>query len=188
MDPFAIALGVSSLALSLYGGSRSSAGASQVYQAQQQQIGLEQKVQDQKKQQMELDARRQQMQVLRNQQRNRYLALNNATSQGAQFGSGLQGGYGQISGQAGNDLLGINQNLEIGRNIFGINSQISQSRISQSQGQSQMATGAAFSGLGSQLLSATPSLSSIGRNATQSGYQGQSYGPVPGFGAGRGFN
>jgi len=40
-------------------------------------------------------------------QRARSLALSTATNQGAQFGTGLQGGYGQISGESGTNMLGI---------------------------------------------------------------------------------
>jgi hypothetical protein len=56
-----------------------------------------------------------------------------ATGAGAQFGSGLQGAYGQISGQSGVNLLGIRQNLELGRNIFDINAGISQQQIAAQQ-------------------------------------------------------
>jgi hypothetical protein len=73
---------------------------------------------------MEVDARRQQLEIIRNQQRGRALGLTTATAQGAQRGSGLQGGYGQISGQTGVNLLGVQQNLQAGRNIFDANSNI----------------------------------------------------------------
>lgn len=94
-------------------------------------IGNEQAVEAQKAQAMELDARRQQLETIRNQQRGRALALTNATAQGASKGSGLQGGYGQVSGQTGVNELGIQQNLQIGENIFGLNTAISNSRIAE---------------------------------------------------------
>jgi len=78
-----------------------------------------------KRQAMEVDARRQQLEIIRNQQRGRALGLTTATSQGASKGSGLQGGYGQISGQTGVNLLGVQQNLQAGRAIFDANSNIS---------------------------------------------------------------
>lgn len=89
-------------------------------------------VQKQQQQAMELDARRQQLEVIRNQQRGRSLALTTAVAQGGSGGtrsSGLAGGYGQISGQSGVNLLGIQQNLDIGRNIFGQNNQISANKM-----------------------------------------------------------
>src|SRR5690349_12770116 len=85
--------------------------------------GLEQQTEAQRFAAMELDARRQSLEAIRQGQRARALGLTAATQQGAGFGSGLQGGYGQISGQTNQNLLGVGQNLEIGRNIFGINSQ-----------------------------------------------------------------
>jgi hypothetical protein len=78
-----------------------------------------------KRQAMEVDARRQQLEIVRGQQRARSLGLTNATSQGASKGSGLQGGYGQIAGQTGVNLLGVQQGLESGRNIFNANAAIS---------------------------------------------------------------
>lgn len=146
-----------------------SSGAKQSAEAQQEQVRLEQQVEAQKHQQMALEYRRNSMQLLRNQQRTRAMALQNATAQGAQQGSGLQGGYGQISGDAGNNMLGLNQNFEIGNNIFGLNAQISQQKILQSQAQSTMMTGNAISNLGGSLLKATPSLASIGQNAANLG-------------------
>ncbi len=102
---------------------------------------------------MELDARRKQMEVIRNQQRNNAIALAGATNQGASLGSGLQGGYGQISGESNTNAMGIQQNLEIGRGIFGNNQQISQDRINLAGFGSEAATGVGFSSFGSSLMS-----------------------------------
>lgn len=109
-------------------------GAQAQNQATKEIAGLEQGVEAQRFQAMELDARRQTMDAIRNNQRARALGLTSATQQGAQFGSGLQGGYGQISGQTNTNLLGIGQNLEIGRNIFGLNSQITQQKLAYAAG------------------------------------------------------
>lgn len=100
-------------------------------------IQQEMAIQQQRRQAMELDASRKQKEVIRNQQRARSLALTTATAQGASRGSGLQGGYGQISGQSGVNALGIQQNLQIGRNIFDYNYQISQNRIAASELETQ---------------------------------------------------
>lgn len=77
-----------------------------------------------KRQAMEVDARRQQLEIIRGQQRARALGLTNATAQGSSKGSGLQGGYGQISGQSGVNLLGVQQALQSGEAIFNANSNI----------------------------------------------------------------
>jgi hypothetical protein len=85
---------------------------------------FETQVEGKRQEAMNLDARRRSMEVIRNQQRYRAMALTNATAQGARQGSGLQGGYGQISGQSGVNLMGVLQNQMIGNDIFGLNSQI----------------------------------------------------------------
>ena len=90
---------------------------------------LNQNTENQRRQAMELDARRSQLEVIRNQQRGRALGLASATASGSSRGSGLQGGYGQIQGQSGVNLLGIQQCLEIGRNIFGNNAAITQNNL-----------------------------------------------------------
>lgn len=110
---------------------QSISASNQSYGINQSTIQSEQQIELQKKQAMEIDGRRQQMEVIRNQQRARAMGLTAATAQGASKGSGLQGGYGQASGQTGVNLLGIQQNLDIGRNIFGFNETISGNRIQQ---------------------------------------------------------
>jgi hypothetical protein len=95
-------------------------------------IQNEQTVQAQQQQAMELDARRQSLEIIRNQQRGRSLALSTAVAQGGSGGirsSALAGGYGQVSGQTGVNLLGVSQNLQIGENIFAANNAISSAKI-----------------------------------------------------------
>lgn len=105
------------------------AASQQSYGIQQNIIAAERGVQEQQRRAMELDGRRQQMEIIRNQQRARALALTGATAQGAAQGSGLQGGYGQISGITGTNMLGVSQALDIGRSIFGLNQNISDQRV-----------------------------------------------------------
>lgn len=88
-------------------------------------VGEQRDIEATKRQAMEVDARRQQLEIIRNQQRGRALGLATATAQGASKGSGLQGGYGQIAGQTGVNILGVQQNLQAGRNIFDANANIS---------------------------------------------------------------
>lgn len=77
-----------------------------------------------KRQAMELDAKRQQLEIIRGQQRARSLGLTGATASGSSKGSGLQGGYGQISGQTGVNLLGVQQSLQSGENVYDANANI----------------------------------------------------------------
>lgn len=92
-------------------------------------IEAQQRIEQNKRAAMELDARRNQLEVIRNQQRARSMGLAAATQSGSKDGSGLQGAYGQFSGQAGVNLLGIQQNLQTGRNIFDQNAIISGNNI-----------------------------------------------------------
>ena len=147
-SPFgAVGMGLG-LASTIFGGVTAMQGAQKQYGISQQMVATEQQAEAQRKQMMELNARRQSMEVVRNQQRARSLALSNSTSQGAQFGSGVQGGYGQISGQSGTGLLGINQQLGAGENLFAINSQLMGLRQQYAAAGSQTYTGTAMAGMG----------------------------------------
>lgn len=150
---------------------KDSAKASQaITAAEQQQESLRMKA-------MELDARRKQMEVVRNQQRARALALTNATAQGAGAGSGLQGGYGQISGDTNTSLMGIQNALSFGRANFGLNAQISQQKILQSQAQANQAMGSGLMSLGGSLIGGMGMINSIGTSIPgmlNAGYYGGS--------------
>jgi len=101
-----------------YEGARKSTDISKAILGYQQDVGKQQNIA------MHLDANRRELEIVRQQQRARSLALATATAQGSSRGSGLQGGYGQISGQTGVNFLGVEQNRQIGQNIFDINSLI----------------------------------------------------------------
>jgi hypothetical protein len=93
-------------------------------------IGGEQAIEAQKLQAMRLTSSRAQLEILRDEQRKLALGLTVGVAQGAQFGSGVQGAKGQIAGQAGTNILGERQNLQIGENIFAANAGISAQRLS----------------------------------------------------------
>lgn len=122
---------------------QSISASDQSYSINQSTIAAEQAIEAKKQQAMELDARRQGMEVIRNQQRARALSLATGVAQG---GSGFVGGssafggaQGQISGQSNVNLLGINQNLEVGRGIYAQNTAISNNRIQQNDLEHQYA-------------------------------------------------
>lgn len=118
---------------------------------------------------MELDAKRKQMEILRTQQRARSLALSNATASGSQFGSGLQGGYGQIAGQSNFNALGVNQGLELGNQMFSANASLSNARVDMANAQTIGSIGAGISGFGRSIGSTFGALNRI------SGGYGSSY-------------
>lgn len=150
MDPITLGIGAVGLGLSIFGGMSAADDAKQLAQQQTQLAnqtyeintkisGLEGQVNQQRKAQMELSGRRMQMENFRNVQRSRAMGLNASVNQGAQFGSGLQGGQAQEANQGLYNAQGINSNLEIGRNIFGLNDQISAQKMALSGVQNHFA-------------------------------------------------
>lgn len=137
------------------GSAKASSAADSYYKTQSDIAGLEGQVNDQRKAAMEIDARRRQLEIIRNNQRARSMAQTTATSQGAQQGSGLQGAYGGITGQSETNLLGVNQNLEIGRNIFGLDTKISADRVAAAGYQGQQASGQAMAQMGGAMMGAS---------------------------------
>lgn len=137
-------------------------GAQKDYnQAQVQTIGLEKQVNQQHREAMELTSRRDMLQNLRHTQIARATALTNATSQGASYGSGLQGGYSEISGQGNTNEAGVTQNLQIGRNIFGLDDQINQQKINMANASQSMQTAQGISSFGTSLFGASKAFGSL---------------------------
>jgi hypothetical protein len=162
MDPITLALVYgSAFALQAAGTYFGSEAAEKNNEAQRRQAMLEQAAENERRKHMELVKRRQDREVVRNTQRMHALSTQVATSQGAQFGSGYAGGQAQITQDAGNNLLTLNQNLFYGRRIFDINAQISENRknISDAQMDSQYAQG--LSSLGSSLFNAAAPISRV---------------------------
>lgn len=151
-NPIAIASGALGLGMALFGGNEQMQAAKATAAAQQEIARNEMKQDAIRRQAMEFAARRQQMEVFRNAQRARALALNTATSQGAQQGSGLQGGFGQISSQAAWQSAGIDRNLAFGGQMFDLNNAINSQKMLISSASSQSATGAGISKLGGALM------------------------------------
>lgn len=183
VGPFAAIAGVG---LSLFGAAEKYKGAQQSNQAQQQITQLQMQQDAVRKQAMETSARRQSLEVLRTQQRMNAMATNNASSQGALFGSGIQGGYGQISGQSNTNAMGIQSGLESGRAMFGLNAQISQQKIAMSGAQSTSNTGAGLSTLGSTLTGSAGTIKNLSGNLLGTpAAQNQGYGQfISGLGQG----
>ena len=112
---------------------------------------LEMQADVQRRQAMELSAQRSSLEVTRNAQRARSMGTENAVVGGSQLGSGLQGGLSQIQGQATTNQLGISQNLQIGRNLFDINQNISAARIAESNAKGKEAQAQGIASMGSSI-------------------------------------
>lgn len=125
MDPISLGLTVVGMGMQLFGGLGQANVSKQQAQVSQDIARQEQGINQQKQQQMQLESRRGLLQNFRNAQRLRSQATAAAVNQGAQFGSGLQGGLAGITNTATENALGINQATEIGTNIFNYNNAIS---------------------------------------------------------------
>lgn len=124
----------------------------------------EQGINAQKYQQMLLQNRRQQLENIRNVQRQRALATASAVNQGAQFGTGLQGGLGEISSKGNENALGLSQGEEIGTNIFNLNNSISSKKMQLADVQSDMAMEQGLMSLGGTLMGNAGMLGKLGQN------------------------
>lgn len=119
--------------LSATASAQSLAAAGQSRDLQASTIQQERNIQESQRQAMELGARRESLEIIRNQQRGRALALSTNVAQGGsgatRGSSALGGAYGQIGGQTGVNLNGVSQNLQIGQDIFAANNNISNNRV-----------------------------------------------------------
>src|SRR5229473_1311211 len=154
------------LGLSLFGGSNQAKAskeyAQQSYAVQRQISANENLVNNQREVAMQVNERCNTLEQFRNTQRLAAQATAAATTQGAQFGSGLAGGLGQISAQGAYNVQGLSQNLEIGENIFGLDRTISGEKLQLAKLQSQYgqtsATNQGLMSLGSGIMSAGPAV------------------------------
>src|SRR5690349_4913500 len=87
-------------------------------------LAEEQRQEEIRKRAMMADARRKQLETLRQSQQASAVALAGATNQGANLGSGLAGGLGQISGQTASNYSGIAQSAGFGSAIFNSNASL----------------------------------------------------------------
>jgi hypothetical protein len=168
VDPITIGLQVVGMGMQLFGGLSAAGEAKHQAEISQQIAGNEQQINLQKQQQMQLEARRQQMETFRNVQRARAQATNAAVSQGAQFGSGLMGGLDQLSDSANNSLRNVDQNKQISQNIFGYNNQISSEKAQISASQGSQATDQAWASMGGTLVKDAGTIGGLGKDLTSS--------------------
>jgi hypothetical protein len=147
--------GITSIAGGLYSAIEGSQYAQQSANISLQEAETEIQQNNLRQQQMQVTSQRQQLQTVRQGQMARAIAQTTATNQGAQFGSGLQGAYGSISGQTSQNQLGVSQNEQIGMQAFALDTQLDMEKASQalvqSQQQSSMAFGSLLGGIGGSL-------------------------------------
>lgn len=182
MDPISLAIGAVGLGMQIFGGISSAQNAAAQAKVSENEISQEQSISNAKQQAMEINGRRTQMENVRNNQRARAQATNSATNQGAQFGSGLQGGLAQVNDQSQFNMLGVNDALQTGRQIAGFNNAISGDKEQLAQLGSSAATDAGISSIGGSLTKSASTIGQLGKNA----FGGSS--SAPGSGGGMFFN
>lgn len=172
MDPISIGIQAVGLGLSLFGGFGQANTAKEIAKVSQDKAEHEQQINDLKQQQARLEANRMQMQNIRNIQRQRALATASATTQGAQYGSGLQGGLADVLNQGLFNMQGVNLASQTGEEIYGQNRSITADNAKIAGLQGQSATYQGLTSLGGAAIKAGPVVGQISQ----------------GFGNGRGFN
>jgi hypothetical protein len=145
------AIGIAGLAISAIGQQEQSKAQGQVYQADVHTAQLEQQVNEQRRQQMNLTYQRQSIENLRNVQKAQASGLAAATNQGAQFGSGLQGGRSQEAAQGAWTMESLSQNFQIGNQMFNLDNQINQQKILKAQAESSANKASGLMSLGGDI-------------------------------------
>lgn len=136
--------------------------ASKEARAAQERAAQEEKLQNQlRRKAMELDARRRNIEQVRQNQRARAMALATTTAQGASGGSALGGAYGQASGMTASNILGTNQSLELGRANFASDDRLSDARLAYSNAQGAASAGAAWSSIGGTAMNVSGTFGNI---------------------------
>lgn len=156
MDPISLAMGAIGLGMQIFGGSKAADNSAQQAAVSQDEAKQEQGINNLKQQQMEMDAKRQQLEMIRTAQRASALAQSRATNQGAQFGSGLQGGLAQITDQSLVNLSGVNQAVDIGRGINAFNQNISGDKMQMATLGAEQAKDQGIVSMGGAIMKAGP--------------------------------
>jgi hypothetical protein len=175
MDPISLAISGVGLGMQIFGGMGQAADAKKAAQISKDEATQEMGINNVKQQQMELEGRRMQMENIRNNQRARAMATNAATTQGAQFGSGLAGGLAQINDQTNYNMNGVSAALGFGRQISAYNNNISGDKMQMADVQADSAKNAGLASLGGSLMKSGGTLGNLfstGASAAGSGIFG----------------
>jgi hypothetical protein len=182
MDPISLAIGAVGLGMQIFGGIGASQNAKEAAAINQDVAKQEQSINERKMTQMAIESRRMQLENIRNNQRARALSEATAVNQGAQFGSGLQGGQAQINDQTLFNMQGVNQAIQTGSQIYGLNSIISEDKQKLASVQSDMATNQGIASLGGSVMKAGPIIGQLSQ-----GFGGFSFNSLFGGGSPSGY-
>lgn len=160
--PYGLALGAAlGLGLELFGGTEKYKASQEQTQAQIDMIQAQQQQDVLRQQMMHVQGRRAQTQVLRVEQQKAAMGLAAAANQGAQYGSGAQGAQAQVRAESGVNLLGINQNVAAGDQMFAIERQVDAAKIAYAKAGGKYNEGQGLMQLGSGITHSLPALKGL---------------------------
>lgn len=165
----AVSAAVVGIGAAIAGTATSIAGASAQNDAQHQELAISQQENAQRQHLFEIEQQRKRVEDLRNAQQATSTARTRAVNQGAQFGSGLLGGVGQIQGESNYNILGIQQNTQIGENMFALDSQMTQAKVASANASTMQGIGSSLTSLGGSVIN---SLGAIGNLSSGFGGSG----------------
>lgn len=113
------------------------------------------RAEDARERQMNVEAQRAQREIARKAQVARSMAIVRGANQGALYGSAIPGAEGQIASQAGQESNAVEQNKDIGTDIFAANR--AYARASQ-----KTSEGASIAGFGTSLIGLSQPIAQIG--------------------------
>ena len=137
--------------MSAYGTVASAQAQGQQAKAQKRAEGARQAAQD-------LDARRRRRKIIREQIQARAQSLATATAQGGATSSSVEGAFATSAGNAQTAISGVNQNQQLGNEVFAANQQYAQAS-------GQAATGAAISQIGGNIYQNAGTIGRVGQYA-----------------------
>lgn len=171
-------VGAVGLASAAVGTATSIIGASAQGDAQQQMLAIQAQEQKQRQNLFEIEQQRKRVEDLRNAQGATALARSRAVNQGAQFGSGLLGGLAQVKGESNYNLLGIEQNTQIGENLFSLDNQLSQAKIASAQAATVQSIGSSLTSFGGAAINSMGAIGNLTSGFGSSGGSGVSGNPI----------
>lgn len=146
--------------------------SSQENDIQKQILGQEQATNEVRRQAMHISAQRQSIETIRRTQKARAMGIAAGVNQGAQFGSGVAGGAAGAAAAGGFGLLGINQNRQLGDQIFDIDSRIGSLKMQLGDVMTDQSNYQGMMGLGLGLVQGGPAIGRVGASLIGSGSGG----------------
>lgn len=152
--------------LSVSGAITSFVGASQQQAANADAVAAQQRAEAARFKAMKIDADRRRRQLIRQAQIASAQALATGVAQGASKGSALPGAYGQIAGQLGFGLTGVNQQEALGTELFAANQQLLQAKLAGASAATTSALGQSFTSVGNTIIGNLDKIGRVGDYAT----------------------